>query len=94
MNYQEWKKENPRKSINEYYIEFPEKKTQPAPSYPPPPVEVVTPPIIVSTKKTKPARSFDLVLIFASILIIVAFFLPWVNVKILSLDLVNSSGPD
>ena len=92
MNYQEWKRENPRKSINDYFKEFPEKKGQI--STPPPAPINISPPIIVSKETTSPFKSYDILLILASILIIVAFFLPWINIKLLSLDLVNSSGSE
>ncbi len=86
MNYQNWKIKNPTKSINEYYIAFSEKKSQ---------VFTVVPNTITINNPPKATKEeTDYLLIFASILIIVAFFLPWVNIKILGLNLVNSSGAD
>lgn len=93
MNYQEWKKSNTHKSINDYFVEFPEKKSQLSSNYQPNPTKIITP-IVTQVKTIKSSKPTDLILILASILIIVAFFLPWINIKILSLNLVSSSGSD
>ena len=91
MNYQDWKRENPTKSINDYYLAFPEKKYQHTTTSTP----ITSPVIIHQNKKTKAAKPpTDILLILSSILIIVAFFLPWVNINVLNINFVNSSGAD
>lgn len=90
MNYQTWKKENPTKNINDYFIEFPDEKFQPSINIPTQPV--IHSPVMSIKSSTKVATDF--ILILASILIIVAFFLPWINIKLLNINFVNSSGSD
>lgn len=87
MNYHDWKTKNPNKSINDYFIAFPHKKLQS-------PLVLSNPVVANNASKKVAKKEIDYLLILASILIIIAFFLPWVNINLLSINLVNSSGSD
>lgn len=88
---QEWKRENPGKNLNDYFQEFPESRTVNSSQES---TNFINPNQIIHSRTSK-KEIVDIGSIIVSIMILVAFFLPWIDVKILGMfDLVNSNGFD
>ena len=88
--FQEWKKDNPRKNINDYFQLYPEAKNNPIV-----PKEAFThPPPIINIPSVKKGKSLDILLIFSSIAIVAGFFLPWINVSFFKIGLQIISGKE
>jgi len=82
----EWKATNPGKSINDYFREFPNAKTNTTSS-----VQTVNPYIAPNVEQSVNKTNYG-VIIF-SLLIAVGFILPWVDVKLLNVfKLFQSNG--
>jgi hypothetical protein len=84
--FQEWKNVNPGKGINEYFKEYPETAE-------PNQGQFIEPHNFGYHQRNVEKKATDPLLVITSVTIIIAFFLPWIEIRLLGMiDIVKSNG--
>lgn len=87
---QEWKRNNPGKSLNDYFKEYPVTTNTGSKDYTTT-YSATTPP--VQSNHSEEKEAIDIASILVSVMIFIAFFLPWIDIRLLGMfNFVKSSG--